>query len=823
MKTIKNWKWLSCESNEVILDIENNQTLHIFVLEEYLIRVLIKRNSELRLDKTWSISPNDYSLDWSGRNRLSKAGFTLPKFNSYHQEGNTEESVYVIETQLLRLTIEQPLCMKWEHRINNVWLPLACDRKTGAYQLGIKDHANAHFMARDSQDKFYGLGEKAGELNRHGKRFEMRNLDAMGYDAKTTDPLYKHIPFYITKPAVNIQMNIQIKNQNEQDVDSSLTGAYGLFYDNLSNSWFDLGNELDNYHPKYKSYRAEDGDLDYYFIYAESIKKVTKRFVQLTGKTFFGPKWSLGYSGSTMYYTDEPNSQTLLEGFVDLCAQHGMPCDSFQLSSGYTSIGNKRYVFNWNTDKVPQPNKMSDYFHQHGMKLAANIKPCLLHDHPRYQEAKLQKLFIEDSASSPSNYMPEISVFWDADGSHLDFTNPDTVSWWKKNVTEQLLEKGIDSTWNDNNEYEIWDRSAKCFGFGQPIDISLIRPLQPLLMMRASYEAQLEFSPEKRPYLISRSGCPGMQRYVQTWSGDNRTSWSNLKYNIKMGLGMSLSGLYNVGHDVGGFSGDKPNAELFVRWVQSGVMHPRFTIHSWNDDGSVNEPWMYPHVTPIIRQMLALRYRLLPYIYDALYKAHQFDEPILRPTFLDHEHDHTTFNENDDYLFGTDLLVASVVCEGQREREVYLPDNKTGWYDFYRGQWYAGKQTVTVPAPLEQIPFLVRAGAVIPMSERIAAVNHQQDDQRILAIYPLQGIGKATCSIFDDDGESYAYLNNGYLSLSINMECDHEQVALTITKQGNYVPAYEVIQLRLPALETRKLVINGKTISKGQALKLSDL
>lgn len=119
-----------------------------------------------------------------------------------------------------------------------------------------------------------------------------------------------------------------------------------------------------------------------------------------------------------------------------------------------------------------------------------------------------------------------------------------------------------------------------------------------------------------------------------------------------MGLGMSLSGLFNVGHDVGGFSGDKPDAELFVRWVQNGVMHPRFTIHSWNDDHTVNEPWMYPGVTPAIRGAIELRYRLLPYLYTLLWQAHTDDEPMLRPTFLDHEHDAQTFEENDDFLLG---------------------------------------------------------------------------------------------------------------------------------------------------------------------------
>jgi alpha-glucosidase len=195
------------------------------------------------------------------------------------------------------------------------------------------------------------------------------------------------------------------------------------------------------------------------------------------------------------------------------------------------------------------------------------------------------------------------------------------------------------------------------------IAIKHIRPVMPLLMMRASLEAQQRFAPEKRPYLISRSGCAGMQRYVQTWSGDNRTNWDTLRYNIRMGLGMSLSGLFNVGHDVGGFSGDKPDAELFVRWVQNGVMHPRFTIHSWNDDQTVNEPWMYPGVTPAIRGAIELRYRLLPYLHPALAGACRRrtdaapDLPRSRARCAD-------LAECDDFLLGRDLLVASVVEPG---------------------------------------------------------------------------------------------------------------------------------------------------------------
>ncbi len=193
-----------------------------------------------------------------------------------------------------------------------------------------------------------------------------------------------------------------------------------------------------------------------------------------------------------MHYTDAPDAQNQLMNFIRLCEEHAIPCDSFQLSSGYTSINGKRYVFNWNYDKVPQPKVMSQAFHDAGMHLAANIKPCLLQDHPRYNEVAERGLFIRDSETDE----PERSSFWDDEGSNLDFTNPQTIQWWQEGVTTQLLEMGIDSTWNDNNEFEVWDGEARCHGFGQTIAIKHIRPVMPLLMMRASMEAQQRFAPE---------------------------------------------------------------------------------------------------------------------------------------------------------------------------------------------------------------------------------------------------------------------------------------------------------------------------------------
>ena len=779
MKTLKHWNLTQSDAHHVELTVDGQHHLCLYVLEENLFRVLLKKRGELALNRTWSIAP-DKDVPWEGRPRESLEGFALPGFTLQEQPDKL-----VISTEKLRVTVHQPLWLEWHYRDEaGDWQFLTRDRPTSAYLLNAHGDGVAHYLSRGKDERFYGLGEKAGDLLRNGKRYEMRNLDAMGYNAISTDPLYKHIPFTLSR---------------RDDV------SYGLFYDNLSSCWLDLGNEIDNYHTAYRRWQAEAGDIDYYLFTGKRVLDVTKAFVRLTGKTLFGPKWSLGYSGSTMHYTDAPDAQNQLMNFIRLCDEHAIPCDSFQLSSGYTSINGKRYVFNWNYDKVPQPKAMSQAFHDAGLKLAANIKPCLLQDHPRYNEVAERGLFIRDSEADA----PERSSFWDDEGSHLDFTNPATIAWWQDGVTTQLLEMGIDSTWNDNNEYEVWDGEARCHGFGETLAIKQIRPVMPLLMMRASMEAQQRFAPEKRPYLISRSGCAGMQRYVQTWSGDNRTNWDTLRYNTRMGVGMSLSGLYNVGHDVGGFSGDKPDAELFIRWVQNGVMHPRFTIHSWNDDQTVNEPWMYPAVTPAIRAAIELRYRLLPYLYTLLWQAHADDEPMLRPTFLDHEHDPQTFNECDEFLLGRDLLVASVVEPGLRERTLWLPDNEAGWYDFYTGAWYAGGQWATLNAPLETLPLLVRAGAGLPLSERIRHVQATADDKRELKLFPLKGKGETHGLLFEDDGETWGYKEGNALWLNWTMECRADALHLTLEATGDYRPAWRELTVTLPQGETRRLFING--------------
>jgi alpha-glucosidase len=766
------------KAGHLTLGSDQGDTAHIFVLESDIIRVLVLPHGRLFEPQTFAIAPGAEDVAQFGRDRFDLTGFAQPEFSL-----SSDSESLCIETAAIRVTIRLAgFFCSWALRVGREWRIAASDRPTQAYNFAWWDQRVYHYLQRVRGEDYYGLGERAGDMNRAGQRYRLTNVDAMGYDARTTDPLYKHIPFYITCKA-------------ERGI------AFGLFYDTSSDCVFDFGKELDNYHGLYRYFAADYGDLDYYFIAGPRMDHVTRRFTWLTGRPAFPPRWGLGYSGSSMVYTDAPNAQERMAEFLERCANHDILCDSFHLSSGYTSIGERRHVFNWNRSKFPDPAALAQSYRAKGVRLCANVKPCLLRDNPLFAEADAMGLLIADANGEPSWVQ-----FWDGVGAYLDFTQPKTLEWWKAKVKEALLDWGVVAVWNDNNEFEIWSGTALAHNFGGPRPARECKPLLGLLMMRASRDAQKEHAPAQRPFLVSRSGGVGMHRYVQTWSGDNSTSWETLKYNLKMGLGLALSGVSNTGHDIGGFSGSAPDPELFVRWVQFGLFMPRFSIHSWHDDGTVNEPWMYPDATPCIRDLIKLRYRLMPYLYYLLWLYHRDYEPIIRPTFFDFPDDFRCWQESDDMMVGRSLLAAPVVEPGRVDREVYLPRG-TNWYDFWSGETFAGGQTVTRPAPWTRPVLFARESCGIPVNvacQTFAA----RSDHRSFMIFPPTGSGAFTAESFEDDGESEAYRTGGYGGWSIMVETDAKSVMARIRRFGAFGKLALDLDLILPESEAREISIS---------------
>jgi alpha-glucosidase len=223
---------------------------------------------------------------------------------------------------------------------------------------------------------------------------------------------------------------------------------------------------------------------------------------------------------------------------------------------------------------------------------------------------------------------------------------------------------------------------------------------------------------------------PGIQRYAQTWSGDNTTSWRTLRWNIRTGLQMSLSGMFNIGHDVGGFFGPLPEPELLLRWVQACSLNPRMVMNSWKEGGITTVPWLHPEVTPAITRAIELRYRLIPYLWSLFERAGAHGEPIIRPTFYDFPDDVQCLEDCDDFMLGCELLVAPVVEPGAKTRRVYLPTLPDGhrWFDFETAEGFTSGQWHTVAAPPERLPLFARESAAIPCAGPAPGQVPRHDD-----------------------------------------------------------------------------------------------
>ncbi len=617
----------------------------------------------------------------------------------------------------------------------------------------------------------YGLGDKTGEINHWGQRFRNAPLDALGYDSKSSDPLYKDIPFFI-------------------DFDRKTKQAHGIFFDNFSHKFFDFGRErkpIPYYH-----FGAEAGELCYYFIPGPSIHEVVSRYTLLTGRVPLVPKFTLGYLASGMIYTESDKSAARIVEMLSKANALNIKTTAFHLSSGYTMDKDKRRLqFNWNRSKFPNPQGFSTTCSEFGVELCANVKPVLLTEHVLYDEAAKLKLFVAEAGSSKKPYKPLLTSYWSGMGSYMDFTRPDTQAWWKDKLKRHILAQGVRGIWNDNNEYEIFAEHNQAHKEIQ----------MPLLMSKIAYQASQEYyrqlnpAKPKRPWILSRSGYAGIQRYAQTWTGDNYSSWDSLKYDNSILMSMGLSGLTHSGCDIGGFWGDSPDSELLTRWIQNGVFQPRFCLHSYKEDPT--EPWMHSKTNPehftIIRDFMALRDKLLPYIYQASYRAHLDGTPIMRPLVYDFAEDANTHDLSFEYMFGDSILVAPITAaiQGSSQRKrIYLPAG-TKWINWFTRKEYNGGEWIEEDYNLKTYPVFVREGAVIPTLEA-------QRGKEILKLNIFTSKSstkkrKINYVFYDDDGEHEILSADDYILSHYEISIVGANVSLKlINSDGNYNPRYQV-------------------------------
>lgn len=736
--------------------------LRIRAMGQHLLRLVIEPDTGLPIDRSWMIAPEG-DVPWEGRNREDLAGFAPPPVTITAADGTKTLSAGDFRVTLT----SSPFRLAIEQRVDSGWKPWVEDRATGGFALAEHGSRIRHFQHRPFDDRHFGLGDKTGPLDRTGRRFRLLQLDALGYDAEISDPLYKHVPYVLVQSG---------------DV------AGGMFYDSLAPMTFDLGNERSNYHGIYRYVEIEEKGLDLWLIAGPDVAAVTRRFASLVGKPALPPRWSFGFAFTTMHHADDPNGQQVVADFADRCRAEAIPISAIHLGSGYSSRGKRRYVFTWNKDKFPDPAALFKKLSEMGFPSVANIKPVLIDDHPDYAAVKAAGGFIKDEAGQPV-----VEQFWDGMGSYLDFTNPEMIRWWQERLKAQVLDVGFDAGWNDNNEYEVGREGSVATGFGTPLDATATRPLNALLMTRATYEATLAHAPDKRPFTISRAGPPGIQRYGETWTGDNFTSWHTLKWNIRNALSMSLSGMHKVGHDIGGFTGPRPDAELLCRFVEMMALHPRAVMNSWKPkvaEGhrAATHPWTHPEVLPEIKAALNLRTTFLPLIYTLAHRAHRDGAPIIRPLFHDFPGDRRAYDEHDAFMLGPDVLFAPVVTEGARTKTQYLPAGPAGWIEYHTGTVHPAGAEVTVAAELGHPPVFIRAGAALVLARETPDIRPHDAPARRLYLAALGISGSGTGQHFEDDGIGWGYQTGGALDLALALDWDAAGAQLTLSRAGGDWP-----------------------------------
>jgi len=640
---------------------------------------------------------------------------TWPKLSATIRVGNT----VTITTKNLVVTISKsPLRIEFATPGGHV---LGGDEtKRGMGWDGPKCRSH-RILAAD--ERFFGCGEKTSPLNKRGSKTTFWNTDDPNH-TYATEAIYVSIPFLIsTRPGAH----------------------YGVFWDNTHRTHFNLGLVEDE---KHYILESDAGEIDYYFFAGDSVREVVRGYTELTGRMWMPPRWALGFQQCRWSYMSTDEIMDVAKNF----RKRKIPCDVIYCDIDYMD-GFR--VFTWNPKTFPKPREMIKKLRDMGFRVVTIIDPGVKNDdgYVVCRDGKEKGMFLKkpDGAWFTGNVWPGECVF-------PDFTSARVRNWWGPWHNE-LLEAGVAGIWNDMNEPAVWNHP----GGTMPADIPHeyegrwtthqgAHNVYGFTMARACYEALRTQRPNERPFVITRSGYAGIQRYSMVWTGDNQSLWEQLAVSIPECLNLSLSGVPFCGPDVGGFGRDCAG-ELLARWTQAGAFFPFFRNHTAIGTRR-QEPWAFGKlVEDICRRYISLRYQLLPYLYNLFREAAQDGTPIMRPLFWEFPDDPYGYAVDNEFLLGPSLLVAPVIKPGALQRAVYLPAGNE-WYDYWRKERHGGGQYVTVAAPLDTLPLFVRAGSIIPMTDPMEYVDENPIEEIILDVYP----GKKTVGyLYEDDGESFAH------------------------------------------------------------------
>ncbi|MCS6916342.1 MAG: glycoside hydrolase family 31 protein [Chitinophagales bacterium] len=641
--------------------------------------------------------------------------------------------------------------------------------------LGISWAGNTAtaYLQLQPDERFVGLGEKTGNLNRRGSAFVHWNSDVPAY-ALNQDPLYASIPFYM-------------------GFHDSL--CYGIFLDNSSRSVFNFGASQH----RFTSISVDDGNLTYFFIHRSSPAGILYDYTWLTGRMPMPPKWALGYHQCRWSYYPEQQVLSLANTF----RQRRFPCDAIWLDIHYM---NDYKVFTWHPTYFPHPARMLDSLQSMGFHTVIILDPGIKKEtgYAAYDEGTQKNLFLTYPDGQP--YLGEVWPGWCA---FPDFSNPQTRRWWGAQL-KPLADAGVDGWWCDMNEIATWGQSTplnvRFHGDGLPFSYRTGKNLYGLLMTRATYEGALLAAPDRRPFLLTRAGFAGLQRYSAIWTGDNVSDEQHMMLGVRLLNSLGLSGVPFCGVDVGGFIGTaSPN--LMARWMSLGAFSPFFRAHK-EINGPAAEPWAFNETTErIARSYTAFRYRLLPYIYSAFRQSALSGLPVQRSLALYFPFDVKTYQPDfqHQYFFGDALLVAPCLAT-QSFTAVYLPEGK--WFDLHTGMPYQGRQSIVMPSPPERLPLFVRGGSFLFLQNAVLHTGQSPGDT--LFVHAFYGHSHNPQLYYEDAGEGMAYLNGDFWQRAFALDTLSHTLTVNAVS-GTFKSAHSYIKFYLHGFPELSRVSVGTT------------
>jgi alpha-glucosidase len=574
---------------------------------------------------------------------------------------------------------------------------------------------------------YFGLGDKAGPMNRRGRAFSLWNTDAYGW-RESTDPLYKSIPFFMGL---------------------NHGAAYGIFFDDTYRSSFDFGKETAGV----LSFGADGGELDYYFLAGPEPKKVVEEYAALTGRAPLPPLWSLGYQQCRYSYYPEARVREVAKTFRD----KKIPADAIYLDIDYQD---RNRPFTVSASSFPAFGSMIRDLRAEGFHTIAitdlHIAVAPRQGYAPYDSGTKLDVFVKN---------PDGTVYvgrvWPGDSVFPDFTLTRVRDWWG-GLYKNFAGLGVAGFWNDMNEPAVFDETKTMpldvvhrLDDGSTLDHRAVHNVLGMENARATYDGLRRLRPNERPFVLTRAAYAGAQRWAASWTGDNSGTWNHLAMSTPMLLSLGLSGYGLVGDDIGGFVGSAP-ADLLTRWMELGAFNPIYRGHAAKGTRD-REPWVDgPQHEALRRRAIEARYALIPYLYTSVEEMSRTGVPLMRPVFLDYPKAEESYGDDRVFLFGGDLFVAPAFSERTEPVDVRLPPG--GWYEYGTSVLHTG--TISLEPSLGELPVFARAGAIIPQQPVVQDTDETPAGPLELHVYPGPDCRGA---LYQDDGHTFAYQKGKYL------------------------------------------------------------